>query len=71
MARSPDLCISLEFTPEWYPGGGAKRFLEEIEGYGFKIRRIGANAQLLAPSHDELVRTPHNDLLLVPGDLEI
>jgi FkbM family methyltransferase len=69
--RNKDLCVSIEFASCWYPNGGAERFLDEIEHYGFKIRRIGNNGQLLAMSREELIATPHNDLLLVPQDLEI
>lgn len=71
MEQNPELCVSVEFAPAWHPNGAAECFLEEIESYGFKIRKIGANCQLLALSHDELMRIPHNDLLLVPGGMEI
>ena len=69
MERNRDLCVSIEFAPAWYPDGGAERLLAEIEGYGFQIRKIGPESQLLALSHEQLMSVPHNDLLLVPGDL--
>jgi len=69
--RNKDLCVSVEFASCWYPDGGAQRFLDEIEEYGFKIRKILANGQLLAASHRDLILFPHNDLLLVPGDMDI
>jgi FkbM family methyltransferase len=69
--RNKDLCVSIEFAACWYPNGGAKAFLEEIEGYGFKIRRIGPNSQLIAATHQALISMSHNDLLLVPADLDI
>lgn len=69
--RNRDLCISIEFAACWYPNGGAEQLLAEIEAFGFKIRKIGANSQLLDVAHDELLRTPHNDLLLIPRDFDI
>jgi len=69
--RNKDLCVSIEFAACWYPNGGAKTFLEEIEGYGFKIRKIGPNSQLLEANHQALISMAHNDLLLVPGDMDI
>ncbi len=68
--RNKELCITVEFAACWYPDGGAKRFLDEIEEFGFKIRKIGPNSQLLVQSHDELMRITHNDLMLVPADMD-
>ena len=71
MAQNKELCITVEFAPAWFPDDAGGPFLDEIEGYGFKIRKLDPNAQLLALNHDELMRIPHNDLLLVPADMDI
>ena len=71
MRRNRDLCITVEFAPSWYPDGGAARFLDELEGYGFTIRRIGAGGALAARSHAELLATPHSDLVLIPNHLVV
>jgi FkbM family methyltransferase len=71
IGRNKDLCVSVEFAASWYPDGGAKRFLEEIEDYGFQIRRILPNGQLINMAHHDLMNEPHNDLLLIPGDMDI
>lgn len=69
--RNKDLCITVEFAASWYPNGQAEQFLDEIEEYGFKIRKVGADSQLLAPGKRDLMKMPHNDLVLVPGDMDI
>lgn len=69
--RNPELCVTIEFAASWYPHGGARRFLGEIEERGFKIRKIGHDSQLLVLTHDELERIAHNDLMLVPSDFEV
>jgi FkbM family methyltransferase len=69
--RNKDLCVSVEFAACWYPNGGAEKFLDDIEASGFKIRKIGPNSQLLAPSRDDLLRIPHNDLMIVPQHMNV